>query len=670
MDNLPISFQTLSQKEWIYTNGLGSYASTTALGTNTRRYHGLLVASFNPPTERKVIVSRIEEHLYFGNDSVIALSTNQFSEDFIDPKGYEYFTEFNRKPLPETIFTLNGKKVKKTVFMVNQSNTTVVEYANIGLKPFKLRLRPFLAYRDYHSLAREDAFFDFYTEKNKGYWKTYAHYGAHPLFYTTTKGDWTQEKLWYKNHFYQGEQARGLDTQEDTCTTGYYEVWLEPGENVYLTFSLDESMMLKEPVRLKLAEIERLSKLKKGYQYNDDFLIDLILAGNQFIVKRQSTQSDTIIAGYHWFTDWGRDTMIAMRGLCIAVGNRKTSQSILSTFFKYLNQGMLPNRFPDNGEEVEYNTIDATLWLFVTLYEYYQKFKDLDFVEDVFSQLTEVLEAHIRGTRYNIHVTPEGFLYGGEGIAQLTWMDARVGDYVVTPRHGCPVEINILWYNALKIYQYFAGKLSKDNAYEEYIGKIEHNFRAFFWNEAGYLNDVVLPTQAPDASIRPNQIYALSLPFTLLSDTEEKQVFDTVTKYLYTDYGLRTLNQEHPDFKPTYGGDQWQRDTAYHQGTVWPFLLGEYWSAYLKVHQYSLEAKETVKRMMIPLKNHFYHDNCLHGISEIFDGEKPAMGKGTIHQAWSIGALIQVIVQYGLINNIENQDNDFSIEKTLAYLSH
>jgi predicted glycogen debranching enzyme len=646
------SFQNLSQKEWIYPNGLGGYASSSIIGTNTRRYHGLLVASFNPPTERRVLVSRVAEELYYDAENYVELSTNQYP-NAIDPKGFQYFEKFNRQPLPEAHFSFEGYQVKKTVFMVQDSNTTVVQYANVGLKPFKLKLKPFLVYRDYHSLMHQNDYFDFYHTQKADYQVVYAHYGAPPLFIKASKGEWQANKVWYHKHEYEAEKQRGLDFHEDSCTIGQFEVWLESSTQVYLTFSTDEAMMQANPIDLQWAEIERVKKITAQFAKQNEFVQDLLVAGEQFIVKRQSTDSETIIAGYHWFTDWGRDTMIALRGLCISTGKQATAKSILKTFLQYLNQGMLPNRFPDNGEELEYNTIDATLWLFIALYEYYQKFVDKEFIAEIFEKLTEIIEYHIQGTRYHIKVTPEGLLSGGEEGVQLTWMDAKVGDFVVTPRRGCAVEINALWYNALKIHQYFALLLEQDaDRYNSLIIKILSNFKTYFLNEDGYLNDVIIPDKLIDRSIRPNQIYALSLPFSLLNETEEAKVLEIITEYLYTDFGLRSLNPQHPDFQAVYQGDQWQRDTAYHQGTVWVFLLGEYFAAYLKVNKHSKSARTLVKKQLNTLKNHFYKDTCLHGISEIFDGENPQLGKGTIHQAWSIGAILKVILDNQLFDNL------------------
>ena len=638
------NFNDLAGREWLITNGLGGYASSTLAGANSRRYHGLLVAARNPPTDRQVLVSKVEETL-LTEQGPVALSSNRYGE-FVYPQGWQYVVSFERMPLPAWVYQVGEHSLSKTVFMVQKANTTVVVYKNLGKKPVTLQLMPLFVCRDYHSLFHESDAENYYIAQTSPYLKLYAHYGAEPLYCAFSTGTFTENRAWYHRLTYHEEQQRGLDFMEDAYAVGHIKTQLAPGEEVFLTFSTDEKILIPEPADLRAWEINRVEQLRKSQ--TEPFLQDLIIAANQFVVQRQSTGSETIIAGYHWFTDWGRDTMIALRGLCISLGHQQTAQRILSTFFRYLDDGMLPNRFPDNSHDpIEYNTIDATLWLFVALYEYHQKFGDLAFVEQHFEQLLTILDAHKNGTRYGIHVTDEGLLYGGKGTAQLTWMDARVGDYVVTPRHGCPVEINALWYNALQITIYFAKQLRrKPDMYARMLRRFEESFRPYFWNEKGYLNDVVIPGSSPDASIRPNQIYALSLPFPLLNKTEQQQILATVDAHLYTPYGLRTLAPSDPAFAAVYGGDQWLRDTAYHQGTVWPFLLGEYWPAYFHVHGNSVKTRTRMHTELATLKQHFYENDCLFGISEIFDGLDPNVGRGTANQAWSVGAIIKLLTDY------------------------
>ena len=399
------------------------------------------------------------------------------------------------------------------------------------------------------------------------------------------------------------------------------------------------------------------NKLRKSYNKfhseakDDIYLTDLLLSGEQFIVNRASTKSSTILAGYHWFTDWGRDTMISMRGLTISTGRKKESESIINTFFKYLDKGMLPNRFPDyDGQEVEYNTIDATLWLFIALYEYFEKFRDKKFLKKYMADLEDILSHHIDGTRYNIKVNELGFVSGGEEGWQLTWMDARVDGYVVTPRRGAPVEINVLWYNALKIFDSFCKEFKYKPSIKtnKFTALIEENFTSQFLNADGYLNDYIDENGHANKDFRCNQIYAVSLPFSLLSKSEEKIVVNQVEQKLFTDYGLRTLSPDHDSFVKVYGGDQWNRDIAYHQGTVWPFFISEYFEAYLKVNKYSKKAREVVLKKLKPLEEHFYNRDCIHGVSEIFDGESPDEGRGCIQQAWSVAGIIKLYFDHDL----------------------
>ncbi len=632
------SFEETAGREWLVTNGLGGYASSTLSGANTRRYHGLLVAALNPPTGRTVIVSKVEETL-----DGAALATNQYP-GVVYPEGYHTLESFERDPLPKSVFRINKARLSKTVFMIHGMNATIVTYQNEGEKAVQLEINPLLVFRDYHSLFHADNWFDFYVEKlAQDRLKVYAHYGAPPLWIGFEGGAFRANPVGYRNFEYEKETERGLDSREDAKSIGLIIAQLQPGQSFHLIFSLDERVFDHKPEEWKNDELLRLKELGAAAG-NHPFLRDLMVAGDQFIVRRQSTESYSIIAGYHWFADWGRDTMIAMRGLTVAAGNQETSRSIIHTFLKYLDGGMLPNRFPDQGEMPEYNTIDATLWLFITLYEYHLKFGDTDFLEEIFPALTNILESHISGTRYNIHVTDEGLLFGGEGLAQLTWMDARVGDYVVTPRQGCPVEVNALWYNALKIYAEFAKTLNKEIfGFHTLAMKAKNAFRKYFINDKGYLNDVIIPGEYTDEAIRPNQVYALSLPFDLLTVEEARSVMKVVEAHLYTDLGLRSLNPENPDFKSVYQGDQWERDTAYHQGTVWAYLWPEYALAYLKMHQFSPESQNTILAKLKPLKRHFYEEGCLRGIAEIFDGVNPDTGKGCIQQAWSVGMLIKLL---------------------------
>ncbi len=639
--------EVIKYKEWLLTNGLGGYASSTISGMNSRRYHGLLVASKIPPTARKVLVSKIDETI-LGSNGDIPLGTNQYPGLYY-PEGYKYLTQFKRDPFPVMTFKAGDWKLKKTVFMVYGSNTTVVEYHNLSKRAIKLRLTPLLVDRDFHALSREDSRFDYYNERKGDVLRVHSEYGSDPLFIKYTSGSFESNHRWNKNIEYHIEQFRGQDYSEDTCEIGHIYCEINPKESAFVLFSTDEKTIKKQPVKLKEAESKRLDALS-GSEINNSYYRDLLKSADQFIVKRASVNSYTILAGYHWFADWGRDSMIALLGY-ISMGKKKECQSIITTFLKHLSEGMLPNRFPDyEGDEPEYNTVDATLWLFIVIYEFDQKFDDKKLLKEAFTSFDEIINWYVKGTRYKIHVNEEGLVSAGDSQTQLTWMDARIGDYAVTPRFGCPVEINALWYNALCIYELLASKLKLKHSPDisDLKNKVHENFNRYFVNENGSLNDLVVNGKG-DNSIRPNQIYAISLPFSPVSKKIGNAILKCVKEELLTSCGLRSLSVGNPEFRPFYGGNQWDRDTAYHQGTIWPFLVGEYMMALLKVKGFSAQSKKEVKGIIDGFKDHFYDDACIHGISEIFDGEDPKRGKGCIHQAWSVTQLIRVLIMAKII---------------------
>ncbi len=641
------SFEETTSKEWLVTNGIGGYASSTLSGANTRRYHGLLMASLSPPTERQLLVYKVEEHICFGKSkTTFDLSANQFP-GLIHPRGYQYLQKFERNPLPKIYFIVDGHVLSKTIFMVHGQNSTVIVYENLGKEEIQLTLRPFFSSRDYHSLFHESDFFDFYCEQDEETLTIHPHFGSKPLYINFIEGKFEEERYWYKNFQLEEERNRGLDYEEDAYTLGKISYVLMPGAKVYIQFTLEDFPKV-HPAQLLQEELERLVQLvPDGLSI---FVEDLYLAADQLIVWRESLQSYSIIAGYHWFTDWGRDTMIAMRGLTIATNRREVSRSILRTFLDSLDQGQLPNRFPDYpGEAIEYNTIDATLWLFVTLYDYYDRFGDLELIAENFDRLSTIICHHIKGARYHLQVTDEGFLCGGQHQEQLTWMDARVDNLAVTPRHGCPVEIQALWYNALKIYMYFGTLVPKRemsifNQCNSIQKNLKENFRKYFMNNDGYLNDVVTKEFGRDSLLRPNQIFVLSLPFSLLEEDDELKILSKIRVHLFTPYGLRSLDPRHPSFSPSYWGNQGARDSAYHQGTVWPFLLVEYYVALLKLSKNKEETKLEIVQSLEFLKVHFYEMSGIHTISEIFDGLSPKEGRGAIHQAWSVGSLLRIYI--------------------------
>jgi len=634
-------------KEWLVTNALGGYASSTVSSANTRHYHGLLVAAFTPPTDRKVLVAKIEERVLI-NAEYYDLSLNQYP-GVIHPNGTQYLDHFEAVPVPRWHYAANVWQLQKSVRMVQGSNSTLVYYKNSGNKTLILELHPLYAYADYHTAFHEDPRYDFYTEFTTDSLKSYATYGSHPVFTKWSEGTYIVQRNWYKNIQLPESRERGLDYVCDYYRIGYLKTELKPNEQLIIGFSSEEEILKKD-----LKQLWGSQNLRAPIKLPDSksiFYNDLLTSGNQFLVNRATTNSESIIAGYHWFTDWGRDTMIAMRGLTIATGRKAISQSILSTFFKRIDQGMIPDRFPDNADDtVDYNTMDATLWLFIATYEFYKKFGETGFIKKHIGALKGILDAHIHGTRYNIHVTKEGFLYGGVEGEQLTWMDAIVNGKVITPRIGCPVEVNALWYNALKIFQSFCKDLGTkvDGKYEDLIDKFEINFLKMFENPEGTLYDVIVPDVSYDDSFRPNQLFCLSLPFPLLHAHKQKTIFNAVRDKLFTPFGLRTLDVGNPNFIPKYQGDQWSRDHAYHQGTVWPYLLYDYFHAFFRIYGNSKKNKKRVVMELNDLKEHFYYHNGLFCISEIFDGLEPKEGKGCIQQAWSVAHLIKLYTDYQL----------------------
>lgn len=643
-----VPFEELAGKEWIVTNGIGGYASSSITGANTRRYHGLLVASFNPPTERMVILSKVEETIYHdGKD--LYFHSNEYDQK-VHPEGFRHQVSFNRKPLPVFEFKHQQVALQKTIFMVYGSNTTVLTYKNTGSVKYLLKLTPQYVHRDYHSLWHEQPNYDFLIKQKNDVQEIFAYYGAHPLYFSFKGMRFVENRYWNRKVLYRIDKERGQGYLEDLYSAGHVEKEIGPGEEVHLIFSLDKAMLVPDPVEFRRNELERLETLVPA-EISNPFLKDLLISGDQFIVHRRTTDNFSVIAGYHWFTDWGRDSMIAIRGLCIAAGRPGIARSVISTFLTYLKKGIIPNRFPDyQGDMAEYNTVDATLWLFVALYEYDKKYHDNEFLLEVEPSLFEIISQHLAGTLHNIKATDHGLLSQGEKGFQLTWMDARINDVVFTPRQGCPVEVNALWYNALKVYEHVCDRINKqpDNRIANTIACFEKHFTVHFKSPEGHLYDVITHSGQPDNSIRPNQIFAVSLPFSPLQEKEAKSVVESVKKYLLTDYGLRTLDPRHPDFCPHYGGDIWSRDGAYHQGTVWPFLLPEYLMAYLKVNNDSTEARAIVKDHLLPLKEHFYNNECIHGISEIFDGLEPSTGKGCAQQTWSVSNLAMLLLKTGI----------------------
>jgi predicted glycogen debranching enzyme len=634
-------FNISGNLEWLETNGLGGYASSTVSGAHSRRYHGLLVAATQPPVGRMVVVSKLDETIV-ANGQRWELSANQYP-GAVHPQGFRSLRSFERDFFPVFHYKIEEVELKKTIAAIHGENTTVILYEVITApSAFDLELLPLYACRDFHSLSHaNNAIGQHYMFRN-GIFQTLNYQGCPEFFIAAPGATFTENKAWYYNFEYHLERERGLDYREDLYTHGKFSVRLKQGDQFGVILSTEDPTGKDAFVLFHLEKMRR-ERVVKDFTRDEDRIKQLALAADQFIVKRGDLK--TIVAGYPWFSDWGRDTMISLPGLCLVTRRFDDAKNILKVFASHMSQGMLPNRFPDHGDVPEYNTMDATLWFFQAVYRYYEYTSDLAFVKELLPALQDSIAWHYKGTRYNIHVdAADDLLYGGEDGVQLTWMDAKVGDWVVTPRKGKPVEINALWYNALSIMEFLlteTGNSGEASSYKTKAAKARTNFNALFWNEEQQCLYDYIDGDYKNDDIRPNQLYAVSLPFSLLDKDRAARVFDIVTKYLLTPRGLRSLAPGHKDYKPVYSGGIMQRDGAYHQGTVWSFLLGPYIDALITVK--GDEGKAEVSGIL----NEFYvhvDEACVGTVSEIFDAEPPYTPRGAAAQGWGVGEVLRVSV--------------------------
>jgi len=634
------------RREWLETNGIGGFASGTINGCNTRRYHGLLVAATKPPVGRLVLLSKFEETLIV-NGTSYELGTNRYPGT-VHPQGFQFLKAFRLDPFPAITFRVDGIEIEKTLFMVQGENTTVIEYALKSAPDsvtVKLELRPLIAFRDYHSLTHENGAISSRVDQQSELISVSPYQGLPGLYLANNAQEVESTGNWYRNFEYDAERERGLDFQEDLFNPCVLSFDLNSTQKATIIAST-EPHDVKSAEQYRAREISRRKENAGRSPVNDDFINSLTGAADQYIVSRGDQKS--VIAGYHWFSDWGRDTMIALPGLTLPTGRHDVARSILRTFSQSVSQGMLPNRFPDAGETPEYNTVDATLWFFEAVRAYLAYTGDLTFVqEELYDVLTDIINWHVRGTRFGIKLDSAGLLNSGEDGVQLTWMDAKVGDWVVTPRRSKPVEIQALWYNAICIMEELAGCTGDESAKKRYnsmAALTKWSFNRLLWNEkGGYLYDVI-NGGPPDASIRPNQIFAVSLPHSMLSPERAKQVVNVVEQHLLTPYGLRSLAPGDPHYRGRYTGDGASRDGAYHQGTVWPWLMGPFITAYIKINGGSEAARRQAELWLTPLKEHL-SDAGLGHISEIFEGDAPHGPVGCIAQAWSVAEILRATVE-------------------------
>lgn len=630
-------------KEWLETNGLGGFASSTIIGANTRRQHGLLVAALRPPVERHVLLSKFEERvLVDGQES--HLGTNLYPGT-VYPHGFNIQTEFRLRPWPTFRHANADFEIEKSVCLIHGENTVVVGYRNLRARgPLELKLRPLLAFRDYNSLAERDDSIEMAVERADGVLSVQPCEKL-PRLYFYAKPDAVDLKAdWYYRFTYPVEQERGLDFEEDLFTPFELTFRIPIGESVYVVVSTEK----KDSVNAQdLVARERLRR-KQFEREPDTVRQTLLIAADAFIARRGKDRL-TVLAGLPWFADWGRDTMIALPGLALTTERFDVARKILMTFAQYIDRGMIPNVFPEVGETPGYNAVDASLWFVVAVWKYWKAGGGDEGALQLLPALREVIKYYREGTRYDIYADGDGLITAGTPGTQLTWMDVKVDGYVPTPRHGKPVEINALWFNALLMLAEMEERLSH-NIHSAVIlrklaDQVAGSFVKAFWNgERGYLYDVI-QGDFRDPSIRPNQVFAVSLPYSPLDKAQQKSVFDVVTQHLLTPYGLRSLSPKDEKYCGKYTGNHWQRDCAYHQGTVWAWLIGPYCDAHARIHGNGKSQRKEIGRLIQGLINHL-EDAGLGTVSEVFDGDPPHRPVGCFAQAWSVSELLRVYDAY------------------------
>lgn len=646
------NLESAEAREWLVTNGIGGYASGTLAGALTRRYHGLLVAALKPPLGRTLLLTKVDETALYDGRSY-PLYTNRWADGSVDPHGYRQIEQFHLEgTIPVWRFACADALLEKRVWMQPGENTTYIYYRlHRSTRPLSLTIQALVNYRDYHGSTRGGGW-QMNVEPVQDGISVTAFPSAQTLYLLASGAEASLAHDWYFGFDLPVERFRGLDYHEDHLHAATFRITLESGGGFTLVASTERNAHPDGEETLKSCnnreqELVRRWKATRPVKktVSPDWVNHLVLAADQFIVSRPLADEpggNTIIAGYHWFGDWGRDTMISLPGLTLSTGRPEIASSILRTFARYTDQGMLPNRFPDAGEAPEYNTVDATLWYFEAVRAYHTATLDDDLLRELFPVLRDTVDWHIKGTRYHIRLdSVDGLLFAGEPGVQLTWMDAKVGDWVVTPRIGKPVEINALWYNALRAMAGFAKRLGKPSGeYEKMADRTLTGFSRFWNDTAGYCYDVLDGPDGHDASLRPNQIIAVSLPESPLTPAQQRGVVDACARSLLTSHGLRSLAPDHPQYQGHYGGNPRSRDSVYHQGTVWGWLIGPFALAHLRVYKDPEKAREFLE----PMADHL----TAHGVgtmSEIFDGDPPFTPRGCIAQAWTVAEALRAWVE-------------------------
>lgn len=635
------------QKEWLVTNGIGGYASSTLINLNSRKYHGLLVAAHKPPGRRVLHLAKLDERFRAG-PCTFNLAANDNRSGFKET-GFIHLQQVQVEPFPTFTYSFGDITLAKTVFMVHGQNTTVILYRVYnGTMPAVLSLAPLVNSRGHHYVTRRGEL-EFKLKKIPDGVSIEGREELPPLLLTCSAGTFLPGGSWYEGMAYAAEKERGEHDQEDHYVPGRFEVPLEAGaaKTFAVIASTEACCRAAELGPLDLLEKERfrLQGLVERAGCKDSLACDLVRAADAFIVQRRSTGKKTIIAGYPWFADWGRDAMISLPGLTLVTRRFQEAREILLTFAEHSRRGILPNAFFDGAKNPVYNTVDASLWFIQAVYQYLAYTGDLDFVrEQVFPQVKEIVRRYVTGTDYNIVMDEDGLLSAGSPEVQLTWMDAKVDQWVVTPRHGKAVEINALWYNALCILEKLCLLCGDEFPEPALPDRIKEKFVKEFWKEEdGCLFDVV-SSEGKDCRVRPNQLLTVSLPHTMLGREQALRVVQKVWRELYVTYGIRSLSPGDEGYRGIYTGDRFQRDGAYHQGTAWSWLVGPFITALRRAHGYSPASREMALRLIRPFRDHL-RDHGVGYISEIFDGEEPIIPRGCIAQAWGVAEVLRAYAE-------------------------
>lgn len=642
---------TSEPREWLVTNGIGGFAFGTVAGLLTRRYHGLLVATLKPPLGRTLLVTKVDE-IAECEAGIYALGANRWMGGAIDPRGFEHIERFHLEgTTPVWTFALGGALLEKRVWMEHGANTTYVSYQLIrGHSGLRLTVKILVNYRDFHCCTRAGDWRMDVQPVEHGL-RVIAFDGAAPFYLLSAQAAAGSAHDWYRNYDLAIERYRGLEDCEDHLHAATFHAAMEPGGSVTIVLStesepnLDSKAALGNKLKRERSLLDRWDSKKSSLKkVSPPWVRQLVLAADQFIVARPNAQypsARTVIAGYPWFGDWGRDTMIALPGLTLVTGRPEISKDILRTFARFVDRGMLPNTFPEGGETPQFNTVDAALWYFEAARQYFAATRDSATLRELFPILAEIISQYSQGTRFNIHVDPaDGLLYAGESGVALTWMDAKVGDWVVTPRIGKPVDVNALWFSALLAMARLARSLKKSSSeYESMALRARQGFRRFWNAPAQFCFDVLDGPEGNDARFRPNQLFAVALSERLLSAEQRRAVVDACERELLTPRGLRSLSPRDPQYLGRYGGSPRERDAAYHQGTVWGWLLGPFVLAHLQVYQDRARAAAFLEPAAQAILEY-----GLGTVGEIFDGDSPFMPRGCIAQAWTVAELLRAWV--------------------------